>query len=135
MLIFDKKFRPETLILGLNAHLWIRVVLRTRSAATGGFPPRVLRGSSGRPAGGRVFRPQAIQAWLEQTVITTGPLFRAVSRHGQVQADRLSGIDVARVVKKLSDRAGLDSAKYAGHSLRAGTPRLLRLGALQNGAS
>jgi integrase len=27
---------------------------------------------------------------------------------------------VARVVKKLADRAGLDAAKYAGHSLRAG---------------
>jgi integrase len=32
----------------------------------------------------------------------------------------MSGIDVARVVKKLADRAGLDSARYAGHSLRAG---------------
>ena len=29
-------------------------------------------------------------------------------------------IDVARVVKKLAERAGLDAAKYAGHSLRAG---------------
>jgi hypothetical protein len=32
----------------------------------------------------------------------------------------LSPIDVARVVKKLAERAGLDAAKYAGHSLRAG---------------
>jgi integrase len=32
----------------------------------------------------------------------------------------LSSIDVARVVKKLAKRAGLDAAKYAGHSLRAG---------------
>jgi hypothetical protein len=32
----------------------------------------------------------------------------------------LSGIDVARVVKMLTDGAGLDAAKYAGHSLRAG---------------
>jgi integrase len=32
----------------------------------------------------------------------------------------LSGIDVARVVKKLTERAGLDPAKFAGHSLRAG---------------
>jgi integrase len=37
-----------------------------------------------------------------------------------VQAGRLSGVDVARVVKKLALRAGLDAAKYAGHSLRAG---------------
>jgi integrase len=28
--------------------------------------------------------------------------------------------DVARVVKKLAERAGLDAVKYAGHSLRAG---------------
>jgi integrase len=33
---------------------------------------------------------------------------------------RLSGIDVARVVKKLVDRAGFDASQYAGHSLRAG---------------
>jgi integrase len=39
---------------------------------------------------------------------------------GQVQADRLSGIDVARVAKKLALRAGLDATAYAGHSLRAG---------------
>jgi integrase len=31
-----------------------------------------------------------------------------------------SPIDVARVVKKLAERGGLDAAKYAGHSLRAG---------------
>jgi integrase len=32
----------------------------------------------------------------------------------------LTGVDVARVVKKLAGRVGLDPAKYAGHSLRAG---------------
>jgi integrase len=31
-----------------------------------------------------------------------------------------SGIIVARIVKKLADRAGLDASKYSGHSLRAG---------------
>jgi integrase len=66
----------------------------------------------------RVLR--VLQSWLEQAGISTGPLFRSINRHGQVQLGRLSGIDVARVVKKLAQRAGLDSAKYAGHSLRAG---------------
>jgi site-specific recombinase XerD len=33
---------------------------------------------------------------------------------------RPAPIDVARVVKKLAQRAGLDPAKFAGHSLRAG---------------
>jgi site-specific recombinase XerD len=63
---------------------------------------------------------RTIQAWVEQARITDGPLFRSINRHGQVQPGRLSGIDVARVVKKLAQRAGLDAAKYAGHSLRAG---------------
>jgi integrase len=47
-------------------------------------------------------------------------LFRSVNRKGQVQSCRLSGVDVARIVKKLAQRAGLDASKYAGHSLRAG---------------
>jgi integrase len=63
---------------------------------------------------------RTIQAWLEIAGINSGPLFRSISRHGQVQAGRLSGMDIARVVKKLAERAGLDPARYAGHSLRAG---------------
>jgi integrase len=63
---------------------------------------------------------RTLQAWLELACITAGPLFRSVSRHGQVQAGRLAGVDVARVVKKLAERAGLEPAKFAGHSLRAG---------------
>ena len=47
-------------------------------------------------------------------------MFRSINRHGHIQQGRLSGIDVARVVKKLALRAGLDPAKYSGHALRAG---------------
>jgi len=43
-----------------------------------------------------------------------------VNRHAKVQLRGLSGNDVARIVKKLAQRAGLDEARYAGHSLRAG---------------
>jgi integrase len=32
----------------------------------------------------------------------------------------MSPADVARIVKKLAERVGLDPTKYAGHSLRAG---------------
>ncbi len=63
---------------------------------------------------------RTMQSWIEQAAISAGPLFRSINRHGQVQPGALSGIDVARVVKKLAERAGLDSAKYAGHSLRSG---------------
>jgi integrase len=64
---------------------------------------------------------RTVQALKEQPGIETGPLFRSINRHGHVQVPgRLSGCDVARIVKKLADRAGLDASKYAGHSLRAG---------------
>ena len=68
----------------------------------------------------RISPVRTIQAWIEAAAITSGPLCRALNRHGQVQANRLSEIDVAPVVKKLAERAGLDAAKYAGRSLRAG---------------
>jgi site-specific recombinase XerD len=61
-----------------------------------------------------------LQGWTEEAGIATGPLFRSINRHGQVRPGKLSGVDVARIVKKLAKRAGLDPAKYAGHSLRAG---------------
>jgi site-specific recombinase XerD len=63
---------------------------------------------------------RTVQSWLELAGVTAGPLFRSINRHGRVQTGRLSGIDVARVTKKLAARAGLDAAMYAGHSLRAG---------------
>lgn len=63
---------------------------------------------------------RSVQFWLEQAALTNGPLFRSINRHGRVQARRLSSADVARIVKKLAERAGLDAASYAGHSLRAG---------------
>lgn len=63
---------------------------------------------------------RTLQSWIEHAAITNGPLFRSINRHGQVQPGGLAGIDVARVVKKLAKRAGLDAIKYAGHSLRAG---------------
>jgi integrase len=57
---------------------------------------------------------------MERGAVTGGPLFRSINRHGHVQPGRLGGIDVARIVKKLATRAGLDACEYAGHSLRAG---------------
>ncbi len=63
---------------------------------------------------------RVLQTWLEQAALSSGPVFRSINRHGKVKAARLSPPDVARIVKKLAERAGLDAAKYAGHSLRAG---------------
>ena len=63
---------------------------------------------------------RVLQSWPELAGITDGPVFRPLTRHGQLKPSRLSGIDVARIVKKLAERAGLDAAKFAGRSLRAG---------------
>ena len=63
---------------------------------------------------------RTVQEWMQMAGITDGRLFRSINWHGKVQAGGLSGIDVARVVKKLAERAGLDPARCAGHSLRAG---------------
>jgi len=63
---------------------------------------------------------RVLQTWLEQAGLTSGPVFRSINRHGKVQQGRLARADVARIVKKLALRAGLDPARYAGHSLRAG---------------
>lgn len=63
---------------------------------------------------------RSLQAWMTAATITSGPVFRAVNRHGRVASGRLSGRTVARVVQRSALAAGLDPAKYGGHSLRAG---------------
>lgn len=63
---------------------------------------------------------RSLRAWIEASGITTGPLFRPVNRHGQMQAERLSGTAVALIVKRHAGAAGLDRAQFSGHSLRAG---------------
>ena len=69
---------------------------------------------------------RAVRAWLDRlapaapTTTPAAPLFRAVNRHGQIAAQALTGRAVALLVKERCARAGLDPARYAGHSLRAG---------------
>lgn len=63
---------------------------------------------------------RSVQAWIEAAGIASGPLFAVVNRHAQTLPRRLLGGDVARIVKKLAQRAGLEASSFAGHSLRAG---------------
>jgi site-specific recombinase XerD len=63
---------------------------------------------------------RSVHAWLEAAAIAEGPVFRSIDRHGHLKPAALRGLDVARIIKKLADRAGLDARKFAGHSLRAG---------------
>jgi integrase len=73
----------------------------------------------------------ALQAWLDTAAITTGPIFRPIDRHGNIRPQRLSDRAVALIVKRHAEAAGLDAAKYSGHSLRAG----LATSAAMGGAS
>lgn len=62
----------------------------------------------------------ALQRWLEQSGITEGPIFRGVNRHGLIADTAITPQAVALVIKERAQAVGLDSTKYAGHSLRAG---------------
>jgi integrase len=63
---------------------------------------------------------RALQEWLRVAGITSGPLFRPVDRHANLRPTRLTSQSVALVVKRSAAAAGLDPARYAGHSLRSG---------------
>lgn len=67
---------------------------------------------------------RGVAAWIEAAGIVEGPLFRAVDRHGNVSATALDPGSIARILKRVASRAGMDpeaTAKIAGHSLRSGT--------------
>ncbi|MFJ7441278.1 site-specific integrase [Methylorubrum thiocyanatum] len=77
---------------------------------------------------GRFIRPVALlREWLDAAGITEGPLFRPVSRSGNVRArktaetlPRLTTQAVSDIIKRHLEAAGLDPALFGAHSLRAG---------------
>lgn len=62
---------------------------------------------------------RALEAWLGAAAITSGRIFRSVTRHGQVNGS-LSARAVADMVKAYARAAGLEAEGFSGHSLRAG---------------
>src|SRR3712207_2581001 len=62
----------------------------------------------------------AVTAWLKAAGITSGPVFRAISRAGKVHPERLTDRSVANLVKLYAGRAGLSVPDFSAHSLRAG---------------
>ena len=63
---------------------------------------------------------RTFRRWVASSSLQSGPLFRAVDRHGKLGVTRLSDRAVALIVKRAAEAAGLDAAKVAGHSLRSG---------------
>ena len=62
---------------------------------------------------------RAVQEWINAAGISSGALFRTFSLSGALQANRIDGADVARLVKRVVAAAGI-MGDFAGHSLRAG---------------
>jgi site-specific recombinase XerD len=111
--------RSELVALDVPDIEWRRkgVVLHKRRSKTdqegkGAFIP-VPRGNALRPV-------DALEAWLNASGITEGPIFRSVHRSGALLEQRLSDRDVARIVKRAVAAAGIDAKVFSGHSLRAG---------------
>jgi integrase len=63
---------------------------------------------------------RAVQAWLLKSGLKSGPLFRPINRWGKLLNTRLTDKSIALFVKQYAALAGLDAAKYSGHSLRRG---------------
>jgi site-specific recombinase XerD len=74
---------------------------------------------------------KALKTWLAAAEITSGPIFRPISKGGRVSANRLSDRSVAEIVKVYAQRIGLDPTSFSGHNLRAG----FLTSAAQRGAS
>ena len=78
---------------------------------------------------GRFIRPVAlVREWLDAAGIVEGPVFRPISRSGNVRSPdpgtakppRLTTQAVADIIKRYCTAAGLDASTFGAHSLRAG---------------
>ncbi|MCJ2093150.1 tyrosine-type recombinase/integrase [Methylobacterium sp. J-072] len=85
---------------------------------------------------GRYVQPvRLVREWLDAARITSGPVFRPISRSGRVRnyphlegrpqgeeysSPRLTDRSVANILKAYCTDAGLDASTFGAHSLRAG---------------
>ena len=62
---------------------------------------------------------ERIQAWLLNSGLTEGALFRAVNRSGRVRTTRLTDRSIRIIITQRAKAAGVDG-RVSGHSLRVG---------------
>ena len=101
----DVERRPKGIVLRIGHS-------KTDQEGRGELIP-VPRGSGLRPV-------DALEAWLEASRISEGPIFRGIDRHGNLKGEALTDRAVADIVKKVCAAAGLEAGAFSGHSLRAG---------------
>jgi len=60
----------------------------------------------------------ALEAWLEEAGIESGPVFRAVDKHGHPRKKAIRAGTVNYILKRDGASAGLDPDELSGHSFR-----------------
>ncbi|MFO7706279.1 MAG: site-specific integrase [Halopseudomonas sp.] len=93
----------------LDADTWLYALGATKTDLGGTRREKPLRGAAAH----------ALSAWLDLAPTTEGPLFRRVYKGGKVGSAGLSADQVARIVQRRAQLAGLDG-DWAAHSLRSG---------------
>lgn len=73
------------------------------------------------PALSRLCPVAAYQAWIDAAVLTEGPVFRRISRWGEVGEQPLNPGSIVALLRRLCRAAGLpEPDSYSSHSLRRG---------------
>ena len=62
----------------------------------------------------------SLKKWIEISKISSGPVFRGISKGSKMSENRLTDQTVALLIKKYLNLIGIDSKNYSGHSLRSG---------------
>src|SRR4029077_4773710 len=62
----------------------------------------------------------ALRAGLGGAGIASGPVFRAIRKNGVAKPSPLEAGEIARLLKEMATRAGIDSTMISGHSARVG---------------
>lgn len=89
--------------------VWLRLP-GTKTTTKGETPRLVLTGTPAR----------AVVAWIDAARLTSGPLFRRITRHDTVGRNRLSAAGVAEILRRLLREAGLPEGWASPHGLRSG---------------
>lgn len=72
------------------------------------------------PEGQRIRPKGLLLDWMDAAAHVEGPLFRQLTRRGDLTGSPMSDRAVARLVKTAAGKAGYDPSEFGGHSLRAG---------------
>ncbi len=85
-------------------------LIQTKTTSADKTPRLILKGHAAR----------ALVAWIDAAGITSGPLFRRITRTGALGQKRLSAAAVSQIIKNLLTEVGLDPSYASPHGLRSG---------------